>query len=195
MKRRKPSSSLDLHKMFPRPGPFRKPPPVHPSDLLDPKAFLPGGTVHENKLLTGPQSQERLLFITDAWVLDGLDAPSFIPNHLATDVRLLRPEALKAGGLVRRQHRLADEAARLRDAGRKLRIVRRGRPAGPSLEANRTQFEAAVKKAIATLTDREERITLLSVATELGRASKTLSRDLSAHGFLSWKALLRALTK
>ncbi|GKS58185.1 hypothetical protein YTPLAS18_17120 [Nitrospira sp.] len=195
MKQRKhKSSSLDP-KMFPQPGPFRTPPPMQPSDYLDPKSFLPGGAVYESKLLTGPQSRERLSFITDAWVLDGLDAPSFIPDHLRDDVRLSLPDPLKAGGLQRRQQRLADEAARLREAGRRLKITRPGRPAGPYFEGNREQFEDRLKQAIVSLSREGERRTLENVARCLGYTEKTLQRDLRKFGYPSWPALRRQLTQ
>ncbi len=161
---------------------------------VDP-AMLPGGKVYEEYQVLMRKSLERLDFLSDDWVVEGRPAPSFVPPQHVAAVRAAREAALKTGGLHHRLQRTADAALVLRDAARRLKMTRPGRPAGPSLDDTRPAFERRLKQALLTLSEAGERATLAAVASQLGRHEKTLQRDLRKFGYSSWPALRRHLSQ
>jgi len=167
-------------------------PKARPKKLRFPRRFLPGGALERRWRSQQAQTRARLDWLTDSWVIDGRPAPEFIPARLAREIRTAREAVLRTGGLERREQRAAAEIQRLQAAVRRLKIPRRGRPAGPSLNSDRSQFLSSVAAAIRRLRATHLRVTMTAVASELGRVERTLRRDLHAFGFSTWTALRQA---
>ena len=131
-------------------------------------------------------------FLLGDYLIDGRPVPDFIPDRAKVAVERSMMMTLRNGGLARREQAAAEALRRLRAAKKRLNMLQRGRPSGPSLEENTEQFVRKVKDAILAITAQGRRVTLSTVAEQMGRVERTLRRHFNDFGFSSWAALKRA---
>lgn len=155
---------------------------------VDLRPFLPGGSVERDYRRLQTLSRERRDVQTDQWFFEKRPVPSIVPARVVKAVISATRDRTEFK-LDRQRAEIADKASHLREIERHFKILRHGRPSGPSLEGNRQDFVAKVTSAIRHLETDGIRVTCEKVAETLGRDERTFRRHREKFGFSSWRKL------